>query len=650
MAEDSPHLVDDISRGVGLFHLRLRTQIQSIIRVILMSGILFLAIPTLMLWFGVQPHEVGGAFWWKVASLFAENGAGSHILHPLGDQRNWSAEAIATDPWFAAQAEDFERIWLNGLLYAFLGTPFIVGTVIFLARAVGRKARQPIHLRGRRLVSDSELAGQIIRAGQASDLAIGNVPLVAGSETQHILMAGTTGAGKTQAIYRLLDAVRARGDMAIVYDLGGSFIPAFYRPELGDQILNPLDRRSATWSPWAEMTSIASEDRIAAAIIPSSKGNNQIFSDGARAIVSTALRLLKNRPNRSVLELFRILVVNTRAEKEKMFSSTELAQFFERDAGVSAASVGLNATAYIRCFRFLKAKAGLGDFSLTRFVQSADAAIGSIAPRPWVFISSNREQHEALQPLITCLMDSAVAAALSLPKNLERRIWLFVDEMDSLQEMPSLRKALTEGRGKGVCVVGGLQDFSQLFANWGHERGESILGLFNTLGLFKLLGETSAKYASFMLGEAEQEQTEESARYGANKGFESLNLGTRREVKPLVLPTQFTELPNLSGYVRVTGGYPIALTHLPNPALNVRPELHAGYEEADLSDTITEQLGLTFDGPVVRVPDLEGATVTPEPTSSLAQELTSKEPPPTAPQRQRLVTSPANDATETMVH
>ena len=48
-------------------------------------------------------------------------------------------------------------------------------------------------------------------------------------ETGHILVAGTTGSGKTQALLELLRAVRARGDRVVCFSPSGDFISAFYR-------------------------------------------------------------------------------------------------------------------------------------------------------------------------------------------------------------------------------------------------------------------------------------------------------------------------------------------------------------------------------------------------------------------------------------
>ncbi len=61
---------------------------------------------------------------------------------------------------------------------------------------------------------------------------------------QNFCLHGTVGSGKSEVIRRLLNYVRARGDMAIIYDRSCEFVKSYYDPSL-DKILNPLDSRCA---------------------------------------------------------------------------------------------------------------------------------------------------------------------------------------------------------------------------------------------------------------------------------------------------------------------------------------------------------------------------------------------------------------------
>ncbi|WP_410260103.1 type IV secretion system DNA-binding domain-containing protein, partial [Klebsiella pneumoniae] len=80
------------------------------------------------------------------------------------------------------------------------------------------------------------------RDGMASDIKIGDLPILKNSEIQNFCLHGTVGSGKSEVIRRLLNYVRARGDMAIIYDRSCEFVKSYYDPSL-DKILNPLDSR-----------------------------------------------------------------------------------------------------------------------------------------------------------------------------------------------------------------------------------------------------------------------------------------------------------------------------------------------------------------------------------------------------------------------
>ena len=109
------------------------------------------------------------------------------------------------------------------------------------------------------------------------------------TETQHTIVSGTTGSGKTVLISDLVQQIRQRGDRCVIYDKMGSYTQAFFDPER-DVLLNPLDDRAPRWSPFYEARSPRDFDTMAAALIPQQKDTvdpfwvtaaRQLFSNGA---------------------------------------------------------------------------------------------------------------------------------------------------------------------------------------------------------------------------------------------------------------------------------------------------------------------------------------------------------------------------------
>src|SRR3546814_1190463 len=81
-------------------------------------------------------------------------------------------------------------------------------------------------------------------------------------------------------IVNMLAGIRAEGKRAIVYDTAGTFVETFYRPGK-DILLNPLDERTAIWSPWVDVPNDYHYDQIAESTIPDKHGD-PFWSKAAR--------------------------------------------------------------------------------------------------------------------------------------------------------------------------------------------------------------------------------------------------------------------------------------------------------------------------------------------------------------------------------
>src|SRR3546814_15318255 len=97
------------------------------------------------------------------------------------------------------------------------------------------------------------------------------------------MLFGTTGAGKTTQLRDLIVQMRQRQDNAVVFDLTGAYVEAFYDPER-DTILNPMDQRCPAWTIFNDCTSYSHFPAAAASLVPSDGGSSEPFrSEGRRA-------------------------------------------------------------------------------------------------------------------------------------------------------------------------------------------------------------------------------------------------------------------------------------------------------------------------------------------------------------------------------
>ena len=138
-----------------------------------------------------------------------------------------------------------------------------------------------------------------------------------------------------------------------------------------------------------------------------------------------------------------------------------------------------------------------GDFSIVDFLQ--DDKKGNL------YITWKEEQAESLKPLITAWADVIMGTILSLPPSSKRAIWVFLDELASLDALSSLTDAVEKGRKHGLRIVAGLQTISQIRDIYGKDLAQTIMA--NMRNLVVLGGSKSdaetAETMSKSLGEHE---------------------------------------------------------------------------------------------------------------------------------------------------
>jgi Type IV secretion-system coupling protein DNA-binding domain len=208
-----------------------------------------------------------------------------HVLSML-----WSGTGLADAfAWLPDGARMMLVVWLPRLFrLALLAFGIAFAYRLFLA-SPGRRGSQ--HLRGTRLVP---FRFGWLRRRVVFDrwkLRIGGVAFPRRLEPQHLLITGATGAGKSQTLHGMLDAIRGRGDRVIVTDIGAEALRGFGVG--GDMLLNPLDARGASWSPFAELDSAADAERLAKSMIPDhQEGIEREWFIYSQALVAAVLKRL----------------------------------------------------------------------------------------------------------------------------------------------------------------------------------------------------------------------------------------------------------------------------------------------------------------------------------------------------------------------
>jgi len=197
-------------------------------------------------------------------------------------------------------------------------------------------------------------------------------------------------------------------------------------------------------------------------------------------------------------------------------------------------------------------------FSIRKWINGEKQEIGTQKNNGggWLFITARADQRQSLTPLISAWMDIAINALMVLPEDYSRRLWFVLDELAALQNLPSLQRGLAEGRKYGGCFLAGFQSKPQLEDIYGRSAAETMLDLFNTKAFFRCTEPSTQSWISKVLGDKEETEPQENISYGANSTRDGVSLSRQTRQKPLILPTEFSQLQDLECYIKLPGDYP----------------------------------------------------------------------------------------------
>ncbi|WP_163098560.1 type IV secretion system DNA-binding domain-containing protein [Acidithiobacillus ferrianus] len=426
-----------------------------------------------------------------------------------------------------------------------IGFMMAIGTLFIVHRILLHKKKQAV-------TDEDDSGGELVRGTRVYDyreqkrkpekadaqtIIIGGVPIPREAEPSHFLLAGAPGVGKSTVISDMLEVVRNRNERACIYDPAGEFTARFYRE--GDVILNPLDARSAPWTPWADATSQADYEQIAAGLIPDDE-RQPFFPQSARALLVTILSEAG-----SVQELVRYIMSASNEDLISMVEKHGLIGLVGSSQTFSNSRASM--TAPTTCLRYLRdPKPGELPFSIREWVTNEKRNEGR-----WIFLTSRADQRATLRPLLSLFIDTFVTGVMMLPPDRSRRVWLFVDEAPTLQKMPKLVEAMAEGRKFGLCEVVGFQNVAQARERYGKDGAESFLGLPQTQLIMRLPDPDTAKWGSGIVGDRHIIRGVEGESTSAQGGGESTTF--QHSTEPAILPAQIQGLPNLEGILRYMG-------------------------------------------------------------------------------------------------
>lgn len=375
-------------------------------------------------------------------------------------------------------------------------------------------------------------------------LKIASIPFPYKSSSTHTLITGASGSGKTVLISDIINQLKNKKAKVIIYDKMGVYTKRFFNQDKGDILLNPLDIRSSSFNLISEINKKNDCDNIAKAFI-SSKGSSEdpFWENAAKIVFAEILKYLKEQninDNKSLKDIFfgKDATLFNKIIKSSVACQKILPDNSERTTG-SILTVMLT---YIASLRYLKEEEE-NIFSIGDWIKD-DSKSG------FLIISSRADQHESLKPLISVYIETAINNILSLNQSQNREIYLILDELPTLQYVPSLMSGLAESRQFGSNFFLSIQDISQIRDIYHKNKSQSINALCRNKIIFSTDDQETAKYYSDNIGIKEIEETRESFSYGSSEIRDGVNLNKHSKKIPIVSDSEIMNLEDLNFYLK----------------------------------------------------------------------------------------------------
>ncbi|WP_067105110.1 type IV secretion system DNA-binding domain-containing protein [Sphingopyxis granuli] len=477
-------------------------------------------------------------------------------------------------------------IAMRGLLGAFLVSVFITIPVaiwfVDLSHRRGRSILQERHERGAMLVDRDILhaeisqhnlekfeeeakvsfpslsPGQVLRlpfrtrkeGGIHHPYTLAGIPFPHRTEQSHVMLIGTTGSGKTTELRSLVTQMRERQDTAVIFDLTGAYVEAFYNPAC-DTILNPMDVRCPAWSIFNDCRSHSEFTAAAAALIPSDGGSSEPFwALAARTLFIEMCIRLQERGQTSNLALSENLMTADLKRVHRFLANTIADPLTAPEAARMAESIRAVFNTNAQALRFLPDEGA--PFSIRDWITD-EKKPGSI-----LFVTSNYVDLPMNRALLTLWMDLAINRLMTLPRTRSLRTWFMFDELGALHKLPAIENGLQTARAFGGAMILGIHSFEKLVEVYGEQGARNLASLARTKLILATADLDTAEQCARYIGNREVRQMDEAYSYGYNNTRDASTLTPRKQVEPLVIADDITNLPSMHGFAKFPDGFPAA--------------------------------------------------------------------------------------------
>lgn len=320
----------------------------------------------------------------------------------------------------------------------------------------------------------------------------------------HFLAAGATGSGKTTLLRMLLRSIFEKAAQEpdtriLLYDPKSEWSTEIADMGLAARrfILNPFDARSVAWDMSADIVGFTEAQELASLMFPQQEGANKFFYDASRKMVTNTIlalaKLTYDEEGKRSRWTFRDLLLACE-------NVNDLRKLFE-GAGLPTSSIDDFLTEE-REARSVRMTLTVENESYNGIAAAWTHAEKAISFQDWIkgsdilLLGASKKFRTSLATVNRLIVQRLQQLAMDdHDPSPDRRSWFFIDEFPSLGRIPYLEELLTEGRGRGICVVLGFQHIAHVRQLY-RELAEALLGQCYHQAFFAALDDEMARWIS----------------------------------------------------------------------------------------------------------------------------------------------------------
>lgn len=469
------------------------------------------------------------------------------------------------------KAESFKDYILNlkcGLLFKYL-VPFtiIVSPITSIAIVSQlflplKKGQSGDFVRGSKKVDSNKLVKLLNKDCKSiqQPLTAEPIHIPLDLETRHFLTVGSTGSGKSAMLCQFINSMTVRRSKMVLYDRKGELVSKFYSNS--DIIFNPYDQRFSGWNVFNEFDLYSGLDsvpeeltNIANSLFTTAADNkNRHFYDGAASIFKSGCCYLKIKGLTTNKDLYTFFTSDPASILKAINSLppalSEGKAFLMGGGDVSASFVSCLVNR-VKAFQPFIGRDG--DFKVRDWISND-------SDKRKLFLSTAGANDSLYLPVLTVILDIIGHGLRAKSESKQRRIFFILDELSSLPPLKTLQMLLREGRSRGACCFLTTQTMASVESQYGRSSTADIMGLCNSLFIFRTSEPGQSDYFSKALGDAEFIKTNNS-RGTSSRGVLDSNFNKSKSethvIQRLFLSGELQELPTGTAVVKI-GSYPIS--------------------------------------------------------------------------------------------